>query len=85
MAYSKVHELEALVEILETAQLDLHRLLVADHVPFDVGERIAKERKTITDIEYLIRDIQADIALNELKKEYMKIYSGINKTAALAI
>jgi len=85
MSYAKVHELQALVEILEIAKLDLHRLLIADHVPFDISDKIAKERKTIADIEFLIQDIQVDLALKDLKREYMQTYSLANGMNTLTI
>ena len=85
MSYTKVHELQALVEILEIAKLDLHRLLIADHVPFDISDKIAKERKTIADIEYLIHDIQVELALKDLKREYMQTYSLVNSINVLTI
>ena len=40
MSYAKANELQALVEILEIAKLDLHRLLIADHAPFDISYKI---------------------------------------------
>ena len=82
MSYTKEEELQALVEILEISKFNLRRLLNADHVPFDINVMIAKERKTIADIEYLINDVQVDIALSELKREYMKIYLVANSTPA---
>ena len=85
MCYTKVHELQALVEILEIAKLDLHRLLIADHVPFDISDKIAKERKTIADIEFLIHDIQVDLALKDLKREYMQTYSLANSMNTLTV
>jgi hypothetical protein len=85
MSYTKVHELQALVEILEIAKLDLHRLLIADHVPFDTSDKIAKERKTIADIEFLIHNIQVDLVLKDLKREYMQTYSLANSMNTLTI
>lgn len=85
MSYTKEHELQVLVEILEIAKLDLHRLLIADHVPFDISDKIAKERKTIADIEFLIHDIHVELALKDLKREYMQIYSLANNMNMLAI
>ena len=76
---------QALVEILEIAKLDLHRLLIADHVPFDISNKIAKERKTIADIEFLIHDIRVDLALKDLKREYMQTYSLVNSMNTLTV
>lgn len=85
MSYTKVCELQALVEILEIAKFDLHRLLIADHVPFDISDKIAKERKTIADIEFLIYDIRVELALKDLKREYMQIYSLVNIMNTLTV
>lgn len=85
MSYTKAHELQALIETLEIAKMDLHMLLNADHVPFDISDKIAKERKTIADIEFLIHDIQVEIAFNDLKREYMKEYTLVNSIDALTI
>ena len=85
MSYTKVQELQALVEILQIAKLDLRRLLIADHVPFDVSEKIAKERKTISDIEFLIHDIRVELALEDLKREYIQTYSLVNSINMLTV
>lgn len=73
MSYTKVHELQALVEILDIAKLHLHRLLNA------------KERKTIADIEFLIHDIRVELALKDLKREYMQTYSLVNSMNTLTV
>ena len=85
MSYAKAHELQALVEILEIAKLDLHRLLIADHAPFDISYKIAKERKTIADIEFLIQDIRVELALKDLKIEYIQTYSLVNIMNTLTV
>ena len=85
MSYTKIHKPQALVEILEIAKLDLHRLLIADHAPFDISNKIAKERKTIADIEFLIHDIRVDLALKDLKREYMQTYSLVNSMNTLTV
>ena len=55
---SHAHELRSLIEILDVCYTDLHCLLMTDHPPPDHLERIAKERQTIEEIEYLIADAE---------------------------
>jgi hypothetical protein len=85
MSFTKDRGTQALFEILEIAKLDLHRLLVADHVPFDISDKIAKKRKTIADIEFLIYDIRVELALKDLKRQYMQTYSLDNIMNTLTI
>jgi hypothetical protein len=68
---SNVHELRALIDILDVCYTALHDLLMTDHPPPDHLEKIAKERQTIEDIEYLIADVKAEIARKKLHKYTM--------------
>ena len=71
MTPKAAHELHALYEILDVARADLQRLLTADHPPADYLAKIATERKTIEDIEYLVADLEAQIASKDLHKYIM--------------
>ena len=82
---SKVHELRALVEILDVCYTDLHDLLMTDHPPSDHLEKIAKERQTIEDIEYLIADVKAEIACKELHKYMMNEYTMTKSMKRLSV
>lgn len=72
---SHAHELRSLIEILDVCYTDLHCLLMTDHPPPDHLERIAKERQTIEEIEYLIADVKAEIACKELHKYMINEYT----------
>ena len=72
---SNAHELRSLIEILDVCYTDLHCLLMTDHPPPDHLERIAKERQTIEEIEYLIADVKAEIACKELHKYMINEYT----------
>ncbi len=82
---SKVHELRALIEILDVCYTELHELLMTDHPPADHLEKIAKERKTIEDIEYLIADVKAEIACKELHKYMMNEYTMTHQMNRLSV
>jgi len=62
----RVHELIMLYEILDVCYKDLHHILMCDHPPRDIFERIEKERNMIFSIENLILDLKTDIARKEL-------------------
>ena len=49
------------------------------------SSNIAKEYKTIADIEFLIHDIRVDLALKDLKREYMQTYSLVNSMNTLTV
>ena len=82
---SKVHELRALIEILDVCYTELHELLMCDHPPADHIEKITKERQTIEDIEYLIADVKAEIACKELHKYMMKEYAMVHSMNRLSV
>ena len=56
-----------------------------DHPPDNVSELIAKEKKTIEDIEYLIADVKAEIACKELRKYLMNEYSMVHQMNRLHV
>ena len=85
MSRQAAHELRALYEILDVAYTDLHELLMADHPPADYLAKIAKERKTIEDIEYLAADLKAEIACKELHKYIMDQYVPLEGMARVRI
>jgi hypothetical protein len=82
---SKVRELCALLEILDTCYADLNELLMCDHPPPDMTELIAKERQTIHDVEYLIADVKAEIACKELHKYLMNEYAITSQMNRLSV
>ena len=82
---SKVHELRALIEILDVCYIDLNELLMTDHPPADHLEKIAKERQTIEDIEYLIAEVKAEIACKELHKYLMNEYTMTHQMNRLSV
>lgn len=82
---SHAHELRSLLEILDVCYADLDHLLLCDHPPENVSELIAKEKKTIEDIEYLIADVKAEIACKELHKYMMKEYSMVHQMNRLRV
>lgn len=82
---SKVHELRALLEILDVCYTDLNELLMTDHPLVDHLEKIDKERQTIEDIEYLIADVKAEIACKELHEYMMKEYSMVHQMNRIRI
>ena len=81
----KVHELRALIEILDVCYTALHDLLMTDHPPPDHLEKIAKERQTIEDVEYLIADVKAEIACKELHKYLMNEYTMVHQMNRLRV
>jgi hypothetical protein len=82
---SKVHELRALLEILDVCYTELNELLMTDHPLADHLEKIAKERQTIEDIEYLIADVKAEIACKELHKYLMNEYAITSQMNRLSV
>lgn len=82
---SKVHELRALLEILDVCYTELNELLMTYHPPADHLEKIDKERQTIEDIEYLIADVKAEIACKELHKYLMNEYSMVHQMNRIRI
>ena len=50
-----------------------------------MSELIAKEKKTIEDIEYLIADVKAEIACKELRKYLMNEYSMVHQMNRLHV
>ena len=82
---SKVHELRALLEILDICYKDLNGLLMCDHPPPDAMELISKERQTINDIEYLIADVKAEIACKEIHKYIRNSYAVTYEMSRLSI
>lgn len=73
--FTLIEELGALFEILETCKEDLKKLLMCDHPPADLLERIDRERGTMEDIKYLIADLKAQIACKELHTYMMNEYA----------
>jgi hypothetical protein len=63
-----IEELGALFEILEVCKDDLKKLLICDHPPSDLLERIDQERSNIAAVKHLIVDLKAHVALKELHK-----------------
>ena len=82
---SKVHELRALLEILDICYKDLNGLLMCDHPPPNAMELISKERQTIDDIEYLIADVKAEIACKEIHKYIRNSYAVTYEMSRLSI
>lgn len=80
-----IQELNALFEILDVCKEDLKTLLRLDHPPADLLERIDRERSTVADIEYLIVDVQAQIACKELHQHLMREYSMVHKMNLMKI
>jgi len=76
-------ELEALLEIKQISETDLRRYLTMDHPPSDVYDLICKERKVISDIEYLIFDLQAQIAAAEMYRYIAEEYEILKKMNTL--
>ena len=85
MSYEQFDELRALFEILEVCEKDLKELLMRDHSPADLLERIDKDRQTIDDINYLIADLKAQIAARQLHKAAMREYSMIHSMNRLSV
>lgn len=82
---SKVHELRALIEILDVCYTELHELLMTDHPPADHLEKISKDRQIIEDIEYLIADVKAEIACKEIHKYMMNEYTMTHQMNRLSV
>ena len=80
-----IHELGALFEILDVCKHDLEKLLRCDHPPSDLLARIDKERATIQDIEYLIVDLRAQVAAQELHKHLMREYARVHTMNRMSI
>jgi hypothetical protein len=72
------HELRSFLEILDVCKADLHKLLTCDHPPHNSAKLIAKERQNISDIEYLVADIKAQIASKKIYKQMMTEYSMVH-------
>lgn len=82
---SPTRELEALLEVKQISETDLRRYLTMDHPPSDVYALICKERKVISDIEYLIFDLQAQIAAAEMYRYISEEYEVLKKFTNLTI
>jgi hypothetical protein len=80
-----IQELNALFEILDVCKEDLKTLLTLDHPPVDLLARIDRERSTMADIEYLIADLNAQIACKELHKYMMDEYTVVHQMKRLRV
>ena len=78
-------ELEALLEIKQISETDLRRYLTMDHPPSNINNLISKERKVIADIDYLIFDLQAQIAAAEMYTHIQQEYNCLKKFTNLTI
>lgn len=80
-----IKELGALFEILEVCKDDLKNLLMLDHPPTDLLERIDRERSTMDDIKYLITDLKAQIACKELHTYVMDEFGMARRPGSVCI
>tara|TARA_B110000971_G_scaffold203036_1_gene223254 strand:- start:14 stop:268 length:255 start_codon:yes stop_codon:yes gene_type:complete len=80
-----IQELNALFEILEVCKNDLKALLMQDHPPEDLLERIDYENSTMEDIKYLIADLKAQIAAKELHVYMMSEYTMIRQMKRMTV
>lgn len=79
------HEVQALFEVRELSQQELRGYLMTDHPPCDVHDKIAELRSVITDIEYLIADVQAQIASREVHARLMREYAMLHSMNRMSI
>tara|TARA_B100000035_G_scaffold315290_1_gene334977 strand:+ start:1465 stop:1680 length:216 start_codon:yes stop_codon:yes gene_type:complete len=68
MPYTLSQELSAYCEILAIAEDEINHLLFCDHPPYDYLKQIQEKNSIIEDLNWLIQDINAQIALGDLKK-----------------
>lgn len=83
--YDLKHEVQALIEVKDLSQQELRGYLTADHPAGDINEKIYELRGVIADIEYLIVDIQAQIASRELHRHLMREYAMVHSLNLLKI
>lgn len=79
------HEVQALLEVKELSRQELYELLMSDHPPSDSAEKISQLRSFIADIEYLIVDVQAQIASREVHQYIMREYAMVHSMNRMAI
>ena len=84
-AINPTYELEALLEIKRISESDLRRYLTMDHPPRDIHTLISKERQVISDIDFLIFDIQSQIAASEMFAYIQKEYDILKQISQLNI
>jgi hypothetical protein len=79
------HEVQALLEVRDVSQQELRSYLMADHPTGDINEKISQLRGVIADIEYLIADVQAQIASRELYQHFMREYAMVHSMNLVSI
>ena len=79
------HEVQSLFEVKEKTQEELRGYLTFDHPPCDVHDKIAQLRSLLADIDYLIADVQAQIASCELNKCIMREYAMVHSMNRMSI
>lgn len=79
------HEVKALLEVRDVSQQELRGYLMADHPADDINDKISQLRCVIADIEYLIVDVQAQIASRELHQHFMREYAVVHSLNLMKI
>lgn len=79
------HEVQALLEVKDVSQQELRGYLTADHPAGDINEKISQLRGVIADIEYLIVDVQSQIASRELHQHLMREYAVVHSMNLMKI
>lgn len=79
------HEVQALLEIKDVSEQELRGYLMADHPASDIHEKIPQLRGVIADIEYLIADVQAQIASRKLHQHLMREYAMVHSMNLMSI